>query len=70
MDNGSSVGGDVEFGFNDFEFEFPHVLWEVVVVVDTGIGEPSSGFSGRVDTLEGFLEVCDKVGVTSEGGSI
>ena len=41
-----------ELNFNspidDFEFEFPHILWEIVIIVDAGIGEPGGGFGGRV----------------------
>ena len=44
MDDCGSVGGGVEFCFNDFEFEFSHVLWEIVIIVDTGVGEPGGGF--------------------------
>ena len=67
VDDDGGVGGGVKFCFDNFEFEFSYVLWEVVIVVDTGIGKPSSGFCGGVDALEGFLEVCDKVGIASEG---
>ena len=38
VDNCGSVGSGVEFCFDDFEFEFPHVLWEIVVIVDAGVG--------------------------------
>ena len=50
VNNGCGVGGGVEFCFDNLEFEFPHVLWEIVVVVDTGVGEPSGGFGSRVGT--------------------
>ena len=70
VDDGDCMGSGVEFGFNDFELEFSHVLWEIVVVVDTGIGEPGGGFCGGVGALEGDLEVFDKVGEGSEGGGI
>ena len=46
------------------------VLWEIVVVVDMGIGQPGGGFCGRVGALEGDLEVFDKVGEGSKGGGI
>ena len=46
----------VEFCFNDFELEFSHVLWEVVVVSDMGVGESGGGFSSGVGALEGCLE--------------
>ena len=65
-----SVDSGVEFYFHDFEFEFSHVLWEVVIVVDTGVGEPGGGFSSRVVTLEGGLEICDEVGEGPEGGGV
>ena len=55
------MGSGVELCFNDFEFEFSHVLWKVVIIVDSGIDKPSSGFSGRVGVKEGGLEVFDKV---------
>ena len=47
-----------------------YILWEIVVVVDTGIGQPGGGFCGAVGALEGDLEVFDKVGEGSEGGGI
>ena len=37
VDNCCGVGSGVEFCFNNFELEFPHVLGKVVIVVDTGI---------------------------------
>ena len=52
VDNSHGVGGGVEFCFDNLEFEFPHVLWEIVIVVDSGIGEPSGGFCSGVGTLE------------------
>ena len=70
MDNSHGMGSGVEFCFNDFEFEFFHVLWEVVVIVDTGVGEPSGGFCGGVGALEGGLEIFDEVGEGPEGGDI
>ena len=51
--DGGSVGSGVEFSFDDFELEFSHVLWKVVIVVDTGVGEPGDGFGGGVGALEG-----------------
>ena len=42
------MSGGVEFGFDDFELEFPHILWEIVVIADSGIGKPSGGFCSRV----------------------
>ena len=41
-----SVGGGVEFCFHDFEFEFSHVLWEVIIVADMGVGEPGGDATG------------------------
>ena len=70
MDDGGSMGSGVEFCFDDFELEFPHILWEIVVVVNSGVGEPRGGFGGRVCTLEGGLKICDKVLEGSEGGDI
>ena len=70
VDNGGSMGGGVEFCFNNFEFEFPHILWEVVVIADAGIGEPSGGFCGKVGALEGHLEVFNEIGEGSKGGDV
>ena len=70
VDDGSSVGSGIKLHFNDFEFEFPYVLWEVVIIVDTSIGKPGGGLSSRVGALEGDLEVFDEVLEGSEGGSI
>ena len=64
------MGSGIELCFNDFEFKFSHVLWEIVIIVDSGIGKPSSGFSGGVGIKEGSLKVFDKVGKGSKGGSI
>ena len=61
VDNGGSVGSGVEFCFDNFELEFSHVLWEVVVISDMGVGEPGGGFSGGVGALEGCLEVFNKI---------
>ena len=55
------MGSGVKFCFDDFEFEFSHIFWEIVVVVDTGISEPVGGFGGGVGALEGCLEVFDKI---------
>ena len=54
------MGGGVEFHFDDFELEFSHVLWEIVVIADTGIGEPGGGFCGGICALEGSLKIFDK----------
>ena len=70
MDNCCGVGGGVKFCFDNLELELPHVLREVVVVVDMGVGEPGSGFCGRVGTLECCLEVFDKIREGSEGGGV
>ena len=48
MDNCCSMGSGIEFCFDDFELEFPYILWEIIIIVDSGIGEPSGGFSGGV----------------------
>ena len=61
VDNRCGMGGGVEFCFNDFELEFSHILWEIVVIADSGIGEPGGVFSGGVCTLEGSLKIFDKV---------
>ena len=70
MDDCSSMDGGVKFCFNNFEFEFSHIFWEIVVVVDTGISEPSGGFGGRVGTLEGHLKIFDKVWEGPKRGGI
>ena len=70
VDDCRSVGSGVEFCFNDFEFEFSHVLWKVVVIVDTGVGEPGGGFCNGVGTLEGGLEIFDEVGEGPKGGGV
>ena len=64
------MGGGIEFCFNDFEFEFPHILWEIVVVVNSSVGEPSGGFGGGVCALEGGLKLCNKILEGPEGGGI
>ena len=61
VNDGGSVDCRVQLGFNNFEFKFPHILWEIIIIVDTGIGEPGGGFSSRVGTLESGLEVFDEV---------
>ena len=68
-DSGSVVGG-VQFSFNNFEFEFSHIFWEIVVIADMGISEPGGGFGGRVGTLEGCLEIFDKIWEGSKQGGI
>ena len=68
MDNGGGMGSGVEFGFDDFEFEFSHIFWEIVVIVDMGVGEPGGGFCGRVGAVEGGLEVFNEIGEGSKGG--
>ena len=70
MDDSGSMGGGVELSFNDFELEFPHILWEIVIVADLSVGEPSGGFGGGVCALEGGFKVCDKVLEGSKGGGI
>ena len=70
MDDGCGMGSRVEFCFDDFELEFSHILWEIIIVVDSGIGEPSGGFCGRVGTLEGSFKISDKVGEGPEGGGV
>ena len=61
MDDGGSVGSGVKFCFDDCEFEFSQIFWEIVIVADTGISEPGGGFGGGVGTLEGCLEIFDKI---------
>ena len=56
------MGRGVEFCFDDFELEFPYIFWEIVVVVDSSIGEPSGGFCGGVGTLEGGFKSVIKSG--------
>ena len=70
MDDRCGMGGGVEFCFNNFELEFSHVLWEIVIVADMGVGEPGGGFCSRVGALEGGLEFFDEVREGSEGGGI
>ena len=68
VDDCHGVGSGVEFSFNDFEFELSHVLWEVVVIADIGVGEPGGGFCSGVGALEGGLEIFDEVGEGPKGG--
>ena len=70
MNDCGSMGSGVKFCFNDCEFELSHVLWEVVIIADSGIGEPGCGFSGRVGAEEGGLEIFDKVREVSKGGGV
>ena len=70
MDDGGSMGRGVKFRFDDFELEFPHIFWEIVIVADSSIGEPSGGFRGGVGTLEGGFKLCNKILEGSEGGGI
>ena len=70
VDNCGGMGGGIEFCFDNFEPEFPHILWEIVVVANSGIGEPSGSFCGRVCALEGGLKIFDKVWEGSEGGGV
>ena len=64
------MGSGVKFCFDDCEFEFSHIFWEIVIVVDSSIGEPSGGFCGRVGALEGCFKISDKVREGSEGGGV
>ena len=70
MDDCGSMGSGIELSFDDFEFEFFHVLWEVFVIADSGIGKPSSGFGSRVGVKEGGLEIFDEGREISKGGGI
>ena len=70
VDNHHSMGGGVEFCVNNFELKFPHILWEIVVIADMGIGEPSGGFGGGVCALEGCLKIFDKVWEGPKQGGI
>ena len=70
VDNGGSVGSGVEFCFDNFELEFSHVLWEVVVISDMGVGEPGGGFSGGVGALDGCLEIFDEILEGAKGRSV
>ena len=70
MDDGSGMGGGIEFCLDDFELEFPHVFWEIVITANSGIGEPSGSLGGRVGALESGFKVCNEVGKGSEGGGV
>ena len=70
MDDRGSMGSGVKLRFDDFELEFPHVFWEIVVAADSSIGEPSGSFGGGVCALEGNFEICDKILESSEGGGV
>ena len=70
VDNCGGMGSGIKFCFDDFELEFPYILWEIVVVANLGIGEPSGSFSGGVCALEGGLKIFDKVWEGSEGGGV
>ena len=44
------MGSGVKLCFDNFELEFSHILWEIVIIVDSGIGEPGVMFGpGRVE---------------------
>ena len=45
VDDGCGMDSGVKFCFDDFELEFSHILWEIIIVVDSGISEPGGGFS-------------------------
>ena len=64
------MGGRIKFSFNNFELEFPHILWEIVIVADSSVGEPSGGLGSGVCTLEGGFKFCDKILEGSEGGGV
>ena len=64
------MGSGVEFCFNDFELEFSHVLWEVVVILDMGVGAPGGGFGGRVGALDGCLDIFDEILEGAKGRSV
>ena len=70
VDDSGGMGGGIKFCFNNFELEFPHILWEIVVVANSGVGEPSGSFGGGVCALEGGFKICDKVLEGSKGGGI
>ena len=70
MDDGCGMGGGVELSFDNFELKFPHILWEIVIVADSSIGEPSGGFGGGVCALEGGFKVRDEILEDSKGGGI
>ena len=70
VDDGGSVGGGIQLGLNDFEFEFSHILWEIVIIADSGIGEPGGGFCSGVGALEGGLKIFDEIGEGLKGRDI
>ena len=70
MNDGCGMDSGVQLGFYDLEFEFSHILWEIIVRADVGIGKPSGGFCSGIGTEEGSLEVFDEVIVESEGGIV
>ena len=70
VNNCRGMGGGVKFSFNNFELEFPHILWEIIVIADSGIGKPGGGFGSGVCTLESCLKFFDKVGEGPKGGGI
>ena len=57
MDDGSGMGGGIEFCLYDFELEFPHILWEIVIAANSGVGEPSGSLGSRVCALEGCFKI-------------
>ena len=57
MDDGSGVGGGIEFSLDDFKFEFSHVFWEIIIAANSGVGEPSGSLGGRVCALEGCFKI-------------
>ena len=64
------MGSGIKFCLDNLELEFPHMLWEIVVIADSGVGEPSGSLGSRVCALEGGFKICDKVGEGPEGGGI
>ena len=64
------MGGGIEFCFDDFELEFSHILWEIVIVVNSCVGKPSGGLGSGVCTLEGGFKICNEILEGSEGGDI
>ena len=70
MDDSGSMGGGIEFCFNNFELEFPHILWEIVIVANSSVGEPSGGLGGGVCALEGGFKLCNKILEGPKGGGI
>ena len=64
------MSGGIKLCFNDFEFEFPHILWEIVIVANSSVGKPSGGLGGRICALEGGFKFSDKVLEGPKGGGI